>query len=221
MDLIRNIDTLIKINHYDSLFIENDNRIKRDKRYFKNFRPIYEEIDHIIQIIKSSFNNELLLVHISKINNINVEGKMLRLRNAYNGVLNLIYYYNNYTKSGKKITELIKYLDNRIANIDDIDISEFKLVEVTPSNTIEYGDISDNDIENNDTEEEFDEHNQDNSDETDYENEDINGNGEELNNNIYKNIKQSIYNSSNNIRRIVVRVITSFVNAFRSLFSFF
>ena len=97
MNLISNIDTLTKIKHYDSLFIESDSHIKRDKRYFKNYRPIYDEINHIIQIIKSSFNNELLLVHISKINNISVEEKLLRLRNAYNGVLNLLYYYNYYT----------------------------------------------------------------------------------------------------------------------------
>ena len=221
MNLISNINTLTKIKHYDSLFIESDSRIKRDKRYFKNYRPIYDEINHIIQIIKSSFNNELLLVHISKINNISVEEKMLRLRNAYNGVLNLLYYYNNYTNSGKQITELVKYLDTRIANIDNIDISEFKLVEVNPTNTIEYEDIniSENEIEDNDTEseEEFDEHNQNNSDETDYEEEEE----EELNNSIYENIKQSIHNGSNNIRLIVVRVITSFINAFRSIFSFF
>ena len=62
MNLISNIDTLTKIKHYDSLFIESYALIKRDKRYFKNFRPIYDEIDHIIQIIKSTFNNELLLI---------------------------------------------------------------------------------------------------------------------------------------------------------------
>ena len=34
MNLISNIDTLTKIKHYDSLFIENYVLIKRDKRYF-------------------------------------------------------------------------------------------------------------------------------------------------------------------------------------------
>ena len=47
---------------------------------------------YIIQIIKSTFNNEILLIHLSKINNIETEDRLLRLQNAYRGVLNLLFY---------------------------------------------------------------------------------------------------------------------------------
>ena len=219
MNLISNIDTLTKIKHYDSLFIESYANIKRDNRFFKNLRPIYDQIDHIIQIIKSTFNREILLIHVSKINNISIENKIVRLRNAYNGVLNLLYYYNNYTNYGEQITELIKYLDSRITIIDDIDISEFKLVEFSPTNAIKNEEHQEE--SNQETEQESDEHNQDNSNDTDYEEENINNEEDDLDNSIYDNMKRSIYNGTNSIKTILVRVITSFIKAVRSIFWFF
>tara|TARA_B100001029_G_C14958775_1_gene393161 strand:- start:204 stop:803 length:600 start_codon:yes stop_codon:yes gene_type:complete len=197
----KNINTLTRLNKYDSLFIENNIFIKKDKRYLKCYRPVYEQIDTIIEIIKSTFNNELLIIHISKINNIDTEARLLRLRKAYSGVSNMLYYYNKYTNYGNKITNLIKYLDTQISNIDNINIEKLQLSQTIP-NSIEY--FSDS-SETSDTDSICDE--------TEYD--------EELNRSMYENIKNSIYQSSNNIKVIIIQVVTSFINAVKSLFYFY
>ena len=197
----KNINTLTRLNKYDSLFIENNIFIKKDKRYLKCYRPVYEQIDTIIEIIKSTFNNELLIIHISKINNIDTEARLLRLRKAYSGVSNMLYYYNKYTNYGNKITNLIKYLDTQISNIDNINIEKLQLSQTIP-NSIEY--FSDS-SETSDTDSICDE--------TEYD--------EELNRSMYENIKNSIYQSSNNIKIIIIQVVSSFINAVKSLFYFY
>ncbi len=199
----KNINTLTRLNKYDSLFIENNIFIKKDKRYLKCYRPVYEQIDTIIEIIKSTFNNELLLIHLSKINNIDTEARLLRLRKAYSGVSNMLYYYNKYTNYGNKITNLIKYLDAQISNIDNINIEKLQLSQTIP-NSIEY--FSDS---------------SDSSDSSETLDTDSICDDEELNRSMYENIKNSIYQSSNNIKIIIIQVVSSFINAVKSLFYFY
>jgi len=207
----KNINTLIKLNQYDSLIIENNTFIKKDKRYLKCYRPAYECVDDIIQIIKSIFNNELLLIQLNKINNINNDNRISRLHKAYNGVLNLLYYYNNYTEYGEKLTELIKYLDNKISNIDNI-----------PTNLLKYEKtIIDESDEKNDEYDTTDEFNTDDESDNESDNESDDESDDEIKQSIYENLKNSIYIGSNNIKNIVVQAITSFINAVKSIFSFF
>ena len=206
--MIKNINTLAKINKHDSLYLENNIIIKKDKRYFKCYRPIYTQINDIVQIIKSTFNNELLLIHLSKVNNIDTEERLLRLQNAYKGILNLLFYYNTYTNYGNQITELIKYLDTQLSNIENINFNE---LSQTIQNSIEYEQTTE------EYEEKYDEE-ETNEEETDYSSDDSN---EDLNRSIYEDIKNSIYNSSNNIKIIIIQAVSSFINAVKSIFTFF
>ena len=225
--MIKNINTLAKINKHDSLYLENNIIIKKDKRYFKCYRPIYTQINDIVQIIKSTFNNELLLIHLSKVNNIDTEERLLRLQNAYKGILNLLFYYNTYTNYGNQITELIKYLDTQLSNIENINFNE---LSQTIQNSIEYEQTTE-EYEEENNEEETDEAETDEAEtdeaetdeeETDYSSDDSNEeSNEDLNRSIYEDIKNSIYNSSNNIKIIIIQAVTSFINAVKSIFTFF
>ena len=224
--MIKNINTLADINKHDSLYIFNNNFIKKDNRYFKFYRPIYKQIDDIIQIIKSTFNNEILLIHLSKINNIETEDRLLRLQNAYRGVLNLLFYYNTYTTYGNQITDLIKYLDSQISSIENININK---VYQTFQNSIKYTTEQDSDYsEKEDIEEDSEVYSEVYSEEDSevYSEENSEENSEEesendLNRSIYENIKNSIYNSTTNIKIIIIQVVTSFISAVKSIFTIF
>ena len=61
------------------------------------------------------------MIHFYKANNINADTKIQQLRNAYNGIVNMSYYYKDYTKYGHKIRKLITYLNGQLHMIETIE----------------------------------------------------------------------------------------------------
>ena len=152
MACITNLTTLTKIKKYDSLIINNDNLLEKDRRYLKNFRPIYNNIDEFITIIKQTFHRELSIIQFSKKNKIDIHHKILRIQYALNGIRNLLYYYNYFTPQGHKIQYVIDYLENLLFSVDTTEITKthFNEFHISPEiSLIETNNDSQNHNKNN------------------------------------------------------------------------
>jgi len=134
--IIKNINILSKIYTYDSLLLSSkEHRIRKDTRYLKHFRPISANIQRIISIIKMSFHNEIILIHLNKLHHIPTKNRISRLRNAFKGIQNLASYYNYYTTYGLQIVELTNYINNLLLSLEQIQNPQLVLLPITNSIT--------------------------------------------------------------------------------------
>ena len=155
--IIKNINILSNISTYDSLLLScKEHRIRKDTRYLKNFRTVSVNIRRIISIIKTSFHNEIILIHLNKLNHMDTKHRISRLIKAYNGIRNLASYYNFYTAYGPQIEELIEYTNNMIIGLqqlenprlilksikENVSITEDETEETEDDGSVSYGSVS-------------------------------------------------------------------------------
>ena len=82
-----------------------------------------------------SFHNEIILIHLNKLNHISTKNRISRLRNAFKGIQNLASYYNYYTTYGLQIVELTNYINNLLLSLEQIQNPRLILLPIKNSIT--------------------------------------------------------------------------------------